>query len=720
MTIRRPLLAGLVGVAALQLAAVLTAAPAAGQEPADLPSLFPRRAAVSAPAGELARLDVPAEVLAASRLDLSDLRIVGADGREVPYAVLEGLAPDRAVEVRETVVPELVGVDRGLDEAEPGGEREPPVRIERFALSPPPPAPAGERWDLVLETGRRELVRTATVSDLAGEPFGSDGDERCAGRLLWTGSLFRLSEGFPARERLRIPLPPLDEVGDLLLVLEGRDGDYLEPRFRYERVREIAGPERARVPLEVLEVEHRGGRTVVEVARPRGLVPDRLEIASATPAYDRRVEVWDRGPGAEGLLGWGSIRSLAGAAAEGATGDGVPLRTPRGDRLRIEIHDGDSPPLDELEVFAAVRRPALAFALPGGTSEATLYFGGGRALAPRYDLQRLVPLPAAGERADAAELLYDPVRLPAATLGEPEPNPRYEPSPALAFAMRPGAALPRERWAWRRPFRAHPSPEGLVRLRLAPEDLAHARADLADLRIAEGRAEEGGAGADGEARQWAYLVGDDPVREHHEIGVASVETEDGATRYELVLPAAPIPVEGLTLAVDAPFFDRAFTLEGTLEGGRAERAWRIAEGRLVLPPRDPRPVEIDFDGPERVDRLILEIENGGDAPLELTGATAWLPLPEIYLAAPAGRYDLLFGNAAADAPRYELARVRDVVLTVAAGDADTGELEPNPGHRAGLGALLDPGTQRILLWTVLALAVLGLGALTLRLARREE
>lgn len=718
MTLRPLLLACL---AALPLAAAPIATRAAAQAPADLPSLFPRRAPVSAPEGELARLDVPAEVLAACRPDLSDLRLVGADGREVAYAVLEGLAPDRAVEMRETVLPELTGVDRGVAEAGRGGEREPPVRIERFALAPPPPAPAGERWDLVLSTGRRELVRTATVSDLAGEPFGSGEDERRAGRLLWTGSLFRLSDGGTARERLRIPLPPLDGAGDLLLVTEGRDDDWLEPRFRYERVREIAGPERARVPLEVLEVAHADGRTVVEVARPRGLVPDRLEIASSTPAYDRRVEVWDRGPGAEGLLGWGSVRRLTGAVLAGAAGAGaadeIPLRTPRGERLRIEIADGDSPPLGDLAVFAAVRRPALVFALPAGSTGATLYFGGGRALAPRYDLQRLVPLPAAGERAEAAELLYDPARLPAATLGEPERNPRYEASPALAFAMRPGAALPRERWAWRRPLRAHPSAEGLVRLRLAPEDLARARDDLADLRIAEGREEEGGGAAESEARQWAYLVGDEPVREPREIEIAGVETDDGATRYELVLPAAPIPVDGLTLTADAPFFDRPFRLEAR----RGERTWRIAEGRLVLPPRDPRPVEIVFpDGPQRLERLILEIENGGDAPLELTGATAWLPLPEIYFAAPAGRYDLLLGNPAADAPRYELARVRDVVLTVAAGDADTGELQANPGHRPGLGALLDPRTQRIVLWTVLALAVLGLGALTLRLARREE
>jgi hypothetical protein len=64
-------------------------------------------------------------------------------------------------------------------------------------------------------------------------------------------------------------------------------------------------------------------------------------------------------------------------------------------------------------------------------------------------------------------------------------------------------------------------------------------------------------------------------------------------------------------------------------------------------------------------------------------------------------------------------RHADVVLTVAAGEAETGELERNPGHSPGLAALLSPRAQKIFLWTVLVLAVVGLLLLTLRLARRE-
>ncbi|HSL82212.1 MAG TPA: hypothetical protein VLF66_05515, partial [Thermoanaerobaculia bacterium] len=379
-------------------------------------------------------------------------------------------------------------------------------------------------------------------------------------------------------------------------------------------------------------------------------------------------------------------------------------RSPGGDRLRVVIHDGDSPPLAALELAAAIRRPALLFALPDAGS-ATVYLGGGRACRPRYDLQELAPaLPAAGEEAQVARRLHDPALLPEAVLGEIGDNPRFDPAPALAFAQRPGAAIEAGRWEWRRPLQARPSAEGLVRLRLDPADVARARADLADLRI-----------ADAEGRQWAYLLEEAAATEPVALQVAGPETEDGVSRYELTPPHRPATLEGLTLEVDAPFFDRPFTLTAVRDG--EER--RLAGGRLALPPRDPRPVEVAF--PEtRLDRLVLTVEDGSDAPLAIASAAGRAPLPELYFTAPAGAYALLLGNPDAAAPRYELARVRDVVLAVSAGAAEAGPIEKNPAYRPGARWLTGSGLQRTLLWAALLLAVAGLAVLTLRLARREE
>ncbi len=298
-------------------------------------------------------------------------------------------------------------------------------------------------------------------------------------------------------------LPELS--GDrLTVVLEGEDDDFLEPSFRYERVRVVAEDAVARVPLAVLVRHSGGGRTTVELERPGSLVPDRLVLATDTPAFDRRVEVWDEGPGAaREPLAEGSVYRLPGQPA--VEGLEVPLRPARGDRLRLVIEDGDSPPLAGLEARGAVPRPTLLFALPaqpgdgagdgGDGAAAALYFGGGRAFRPRYDLEGLRPVP--------------------------------------------------------------------------------------------GR----------------------PVR-----------------------------------------------------GGAAQ----IAE----------------------------------------------------FFAAPAGGYELLLGYPGAEAPRYELSRVRDVVLAAAAGRTETGPLEPNPAFRRASRWLTSPGLQGLLLWASLTAAVLVLAALTLRLARR--
>ena len=675
----------------LALAFVAPAASPAAEAP-DLATLFPSRAEIAAPGGRLARLELPPEVLAACRPDLSDLRIVSAESAEVPFAVLEGIAPEAALEVRELVRPELLEVARRTEGRDPG----PSLQHETYELSlPPAPAP-GERWDLVLASGRPELVRRVEVS-VAGR-----GAEE---RTLWQGSVFRLAD--PPRERLRVPLPALaaGTADRLVVALEGEDGGFLEPAFRYERVRELAGAERALVPLEILGRQRRDGRTVIELARPRGLVPDRLVLETTTPVLERRVEVWDEGPGAASApLARETVIRVPGPA--GPEDVEVALAPPRGNRLRLVVLDGDSPPLEGLAVVAAVRRPALVFALPAADGEgtATLFFGGGRAHRPHYDLAELAPgLPAGGTEARAAERLYDPAETAVAELGPVTENPRFDPAPALAFALRPSAALDPAPWRWHRPLEARPSPEGLVRLELGLEELARARADRADLRI-----------VDGEARQWAYLLEEPSRSEPHPLEVAGPDTDDGVSRYELTLPAAPASLEGITLEVDAPFFDRPFTLRAT----RGDDEVVLAEGRLVLPPRDPRPVEVRFRL-TRVDALVLEVEDGSDAPLDLVAVTGWFALPELYFAAPAGEYALLVGHPDADAPRYELARVRDVVLAVPAGEAVAAPLAENPAYRAGARWLRGSGAQQLLLWSALIVAVAGLGLLTLRLARRE-
>jgi hypothetical protein len=227
---------------------------------------------------------------------------------------------------------------------------------------------------------------------------------------------------------------------------------------------------------------------------------------------------------------------------------------------------------------------------------------------------------------------------------------------------------------------------------------------LSDLRV-----------VDGESRQWPYLIEREAASELVPLTVEGPESARGTSRFRLVPPAAPLGLDRMFLDAEAPFFDRAYQIVTRDRDG--ERV--LGSGRLVRAPDDARPVAVDFV-PARVGALELVVEDGDDAPLRFRSARARLPVPELYLTAPAGEYALLLGAADQEPPRYELERVREVVLAVQAAPIEASELGDNPDY--SLGARLRGAglRQSVVLWVVLIAAVGFLAALTLRLARRES
>ena len=79
----------------------------------------------------------------------------------------------------------------------------------------------------------------------------------------------------------------------------------------------------------------------------------------------------------------------------------------------------------------------------------------------------------------------------------------------------------------------------------------------------------------------------------------------------------------------------------------------------------------------------------------------------------------MLGNPDDGAPRYELAQIRSIVLAVRSGDAAVDELADNPDYSASARFATESGMHQALLWGTLLLAVVFLGLLTLKLARRE-
>jgi hypothetical protein len=322
-----------------------------------------------------------------------------------------------------------------------------------------------------------------------------------------------------------------------------------------------------------------------------------------------------------------------------------------------------------------------------------LRFGGRRAHAPRYDLQQLIG-------SEPARRLLEEHVWREAELGAARDNPGFVPAPALAALARPGAQVDLQRYAFRRSLAVSDAREGVVHRRLAVDELARARPDLADLRI-----------VDGDGRQWPYLLEREGSRLTVPLEVDEPRRVPTGTRHALRLPDAPLAVRSLELAVDASYVDRPYRLLGRVPNG--DREVELARGQLTLRPGLHERLTIALAG-SQVAELALEIDDGGDAPLPLTGVTASVAGADLYLAAQPGQYWLLVGDADATAPSYELGAARALVHALPSHEAEAGALEANPSYRPSPGPL----RRVILLWAAVAVVVIVLGATTLRLAAR--
>lgn len=672
----------------LALASSLLPGLAAAQQ---LVRLFPEEADVYVSDPGVVRLPLRPEVVAAASPDLADLRLFDRAGREVPYLVDPGVPSGSTRRERVTVDARVADLAR---EEVPREDARALTR-EVYRITLPDGARDADGWSLVADAAAARFVRRVEVRGVS-----ADGSEVV---LVPRASLVRLGQAHVDRDRI---LLPRFAGGEIVLVIEGEEGFFLEPVLRFERDRVLGAAGATEVPLELLLERHEEGRTVLELARPPSLVAARLRFASTTPAFDRDVVVYDvPAAGAPRKIGAGRVTRapLAGASVPDQQLE-VWLGVARGDRLRVEIADGDSPPLAGVAVAAVYSPPALLFALPpasGGEPAGVLRFGGRRAYVPHYDLGDLFRDAVAA----SAELLADPSRIPLARLGPVRPNPAFDASPALAPVMQPGPVLDVDAWRWRRALDVPSSPEGLVRVRLEPEDLAQARDDRADLRVAD----DGG-------RQWPYVVAPAAERADVALRVEGPTTRDGRSTWRLALPVESLRLDALRIETVRPVLSRTYRLS-TRDAGGAGRV--LATGTLAQALRRPGPLRIDFP-PTRVSSLVLEVENGDDAPIEIVRAVVPVALPSLLVAAPAGSYALLAGNPDAERPAYEIERARDVVLELRSVPAAPGAGVENarwtgtPGGAARQRQRL----QQVAIWSAIALAVAVLGLLTLRMVRR--
>jgi hypothetical protein len=684
---------------ALALAFGALSSPARADGDTDLRRLFAQRAAIVADAAldaPLWRLELSPEVISACRPDLSDLRIFDARGEAVPFALAAGPHPQ----------PATTRVERRPARVLHAGRREFPrsakaaARHDEFFELELPPFTFGA-WHLVLEVDAPEFVRL-----LAIEGIGRDAPPE---RVL--GSIFRIRG---LRDQGLTSALPRRRYERLLVHLIGEEPSPLRPRFFFETWRRTPEQRAHHVPLPVASVESVGSERRFVLERPAGVVPSTLWIQTSTPAFERHVEVFDVARGRRPVrIGEANVfRMPLDLPVEGLE---LELASPSGQRLEVRIDDGDSPPLADVAFGVTVRVPSVLFARPPEPERgATLYFGGGRARAPRYDLGRLLSERAGqgaerrsspGDDGSGAESATPEPGAPV-RLGPASDNPLYAPTPPLAFATRPGAVVDARLYGHQRPFAVAPTSGGLVRVALSPGDLGLLRPDLGDIRV-----------VDGAGRQWPYLVDGEPSSELVPLQLGPPERRGTASSVSLALPAAPLAPRELVLDASDAYFDRAYHVSAlTPDGKRIE----LARGRLQrAAATEPQPIVIALS-PERSSSLALEVEDGDDAPLRFTSASVRVDVPRLYVLAEPGDYRLLLGNALDAAPSYDVARARELILSVAFQDTPLGPLGDNPDYRTSARLAAGDAPSRVLLWVVLSVAVAALGAVTLRLVRQGE
>lgn len=640
----------------------------AAAQDSDLARLFPHVAPVESPGDtQLCQLPLTEEVLRATRPDLSDLRLVEADGTLVP-TMLDRAAvrwPSGGPPESMAITPEAV--ERSRDGTAGTVREEMTFRLPEVTL------PEGAVWTLTLESGVAEFVHSTTV--LAED-----------GAVLREGSVFRL--GSPLRERLEVALPDPAPGKVYTLRLEGQGTEHLGPLLRL-----VAGPMADRstelsLPLEIVSQTDADGETIVELVRPSGIVPSQLVFDTDTPFFSQEVEVYDLREGrAPEPIAEGAIFRAEGAGS----GLLLPARRGTGERLRVVLARGDSPALENLSVTAVTERPALFFTCRAGQR---LLYGGGRANPPRFDTQRFAGT-AIGEQIARGNLSE-------ASLGSSTPNPAFDDGPALGALLRAGSPVERKLFRSVAPLEVDGAREGVSRLVPNAALIAHGAPDLADLRV-----------VDAEGRQWPYVRAPGQEELVVPLEVERDDLENGKSRYRLSVPEGELLLDRVRLQTPAGFVRRRFTArlvadDDELVPGLGDQL----RGELQRDPGDEAPIEVQLGlGYGAVE---LVVDNGNDAPLELE-AEGVLRAPILYLLAPDGRYEALVG---ADLPRaeYEVSHALDLVLATEVVDAELGSVTPNPAWEPPPVAPRFSASQ-IAVWVVLLLAVLVLGILTFRAAR---
>lgn len=194
---------------------------------------------------------------------------------------------------------------------------------------------------------------------------------------------------------------------------------------------------------------------------------------------------------------------------------------------------------------------------------------------------------------------------------------------------------------------------------------------------------------------------------------ATLQPDGRASRVELDLGEAGLPVTAVVLDVGTPAFERRLRVRASADG----RSWvTVGQGLVYRAPGDEELRVPVAPGGRR--HLRVEVQDGDAAPLALRRVVLEWPVHELVLeAASGGRHRLLVGSERVRPPVYDLAAVLARTPEARLAPASLGAARPNPAHRPPEEELPFTERHRVALGAGLVVVLLGLGAFSVRLLR---
>jgi hypothetical protein len=619
--------------------------------------------AVEAPG--VVKFALPPETLDLARAGLEDLRLLDAEGREIPFLV-------------EASTPAATPAPR-------------PPKSLRTTL-------AGNTTQLVVETGSVLPLAGFTITTPAPAFLKSMRVESSADGERWdvveTGAPFFRQFG---AERIHFDLPPrIAPTTHLRLTLDdARTAPIPIAGVTLSFAPDATPRPTLSLPVRIAGREEFAGETVLTLDLGAKNVPlAELEFVTPDALFTRQVTIAVRevqdGNAVERPLARGTIFRIGVDGLAPASQLRLPVNFKVGSReILVHLLNGDSPALAIDDVRAWQRPVHLVFrAAAAGTF--TLLTGNPDCPAPRYDLAQL-----------GASLRDAAVR--AITLRPAELNPGYRRADALAATPLLGAALDPAPWAFRKNVRLEAG--GVQQLELDIDVLAHAQRTLGDLRLVRDRVQIPFIleRADvSRAVALTFVADDEPQR-------------SGLSRWRIALPHAGLPLTRLTLVSPTALFQRRFRVFEKITDDRAGTYERtLAEADWSRTPGQQHALVLSLAEAPATDALFLETDNGDNPPIALASISAAIPVARVFFKTDAGPLALYYGNPDAGAPRYDLNLVATQIL---AAEKNPATLEPEePMRKRGWRASLVAGARGgVVFWGALALVVIALLALVARL-----